>query len=149
MTGLIWILSWATQTSSEHGQSLQVHPVKKHDRENISYSCEQNAWSGVRVIIAASKSCITDEDCVLIEGEGCPYGCGVAVNKQSKHVALSAIREFVDFKEEVCGSICYQRCFAVDGAICKQQKCESVSGVKNPPPLDTEPPPMPNYEGET
>jgi len=149
LIGLFWILSWATQTDSEPIQSVWAHPVKQYDRRSMTYSCEQNAAQEVREIIEASKSCITDEDCVLIEGEGCPYSCGVAVNKQSKNLAHSAIREYVEFKEGVCGNICYQRCLAVDGATCEHHKCKTVSGVKNPPPPDTEPPPMPKYESET
>ena len=149
MVGLFWVLSWATQTDLEQVQSLSAHPVKKYDRRSMTYSCEQEGLNEVREIIEASKSCITGEDCVLIAGEGCPYSCGVAVNKQSKNLAHSAIREYVDFKEGVCGTICYQRCKAVEGATCKHQKCEKVSGVKQPPLPDILPPPMPSYDGET
>jgi len=148
MIGLFWMLSWASQTDSEHIQSVLTHSVKYETRD-ISDVCGPKAAKEVSEIIEASKSCITDEDCVLIEGERCPFSCGVPVNKLSKDVALSAMREYVDVVEKVCGRSCQTMCKAIKGTICEHQKCKTISGLKNPPPLFTEPPPVPIYDGET
>ncbi len=148
MLGLFWLLSWATQTDSELVQPELAQSVKYETRD-ISDICGPKAIKEFSEIIEASKSCTTDEDCVLIEGERCPFSCGVPVNKLSKDVALTAMREYVDFEERVCGNICIKMCMAIEGITCEHQKCKTISGWKNPPPPTTEPPPVPSYDGET
>ncbi|MDX2419367.1 MAG: hypothetical protein QNK19_18050 [Xanthomonadales bacterium] len=148
MVGLFWMLSWATQSDSAHVQSVPAHSVKYETRD-ISDVCGQKVAKELSEIIKTSKSCTTDEDCVLIEGERCPFSCGVPVNKLSKDVALSAMREYVDVMERACGTICQTMCKTIKGITCEHQKCKTISGLKNTPPAMTEPPPVPSYDGET
>ena len=146
VVGIVWLLSLATQSDSKHAEPEFTHLVKYETRD-IADVCGPKTTKEVSRLIEDSRTCVLDEDCTLIEGEHCPFGCTIPVNKQYEETVHSTLHEVIETVERVCGTSCVYSCAAVEGAICENRKCIAVSGVKHPPPLITEQPPVPSYDG--
>jgi hypothetical protein len=142
----IWLLSLTAHTNSNIAVAGLTHSVKYEFRD-LSEVCGPKTSKEVSKFIDDSKSCVFDEDCTIIEGAHCPYGCTISINKQYEEIVDSMLHEVIETVERVCGRSCVYRCRAAGDVICKNQKCTTLSGVRKPPPSFPKKPPVPKYEG--
>ena len=81
----------------------------------------QNEKVGITRLIENSQACNKDQDCTLVY-LGCPFGCGVGINKTNETEIISAVDAYL---AKSC-TACKYRCSAkIITTQCIQNRCST------------------------
>ena len=81
--------------------------------------------AGVNQLIEDSRSCTAAEDCAMLPGRSCEFGCWIAVNEAEVETVQQAIDDYDAAKQDICMVSCPPE----PDLDCVSRKCVAVHHV--------------------
>ncbi len=126
---LLFLAMSSSLNLNEGWEDTRETPMKLELAQLGSCKAKEQLESMVRETISSSKTCYSDEQCVLASF-GCPFGCRVAVNTSRLDSIERAVSEYDQYLSAgECGR-CVYKCLRsitkIPKAICVEGFCELV-----------------------